>query len=97
MLGARKRGHARRRCDVSPGAGLGAAAFPTLRDAIGAQRGRGGVVISPGKRCWPRVERLDALSVARGLRRTKEMEMVITSLWQDHKMLVFPVWGFGLP
>lgn len=49
------------------------------------------------KCCWPRVERLDALSVARGLRWRKEVEMTVMSLWQDRKMLVFPVCGFGLP
>lgn len=40
-------------------------ALPMLRDVTEAQQGQGGVVISPGKCCWSRVERWDAVS-ARG-------------------------------
>lgn len=38
-----------------------ALAFPTLRDTTEAQQGQAGVVISPGKCCWPRVGRWDAV------------------------------------
>lgn len=61
------------------------------------QRGSGGVVVSPGKCCWPRVERLDAFSIVKGLQSRKEVVMMVVSLWHDHRMLVLPVWGFGLP
>lgn len=44
----------------------------------------------------PRWEGWIALVSVKGLSSRNEVEMMVIPLWQDHKMLVFPVWGFGL-
>lgn len=61
VLDVRKRGCARRPGGGRAGAGRGTV-LPMLRDVTEAQQGQGGVIISPGKCCWPRVERWDAVS-----------------------------------